>query len=147
MFNRQSNENRVYDITYYPEEMLCVAIARKTIVTERELIEANIDEIIYGDGWITDMNCINDMRKIEFIEESNIYSAIKMAQKIRRNHESIIGDSNLAIVASNELVYGKVKQFLAIRRNKEGEYRVFYDLYEAADWLGLTDLKKYSIDP
>ena len=60
--------------------------------------------------------------------------------EFERSHARYIGKRRCAFVAPTDISYGTIKVYISMEDTSPMETRVFRDMRQALDWLGLPDL-------
>ena len=86
---------------------------------------------------IPELNALVDLREARVLGLQG--KAIRNLA-VRFREMNLVGDgSKLAITATSDVVYGMARIYGAVRSNSKLEARVFREIDEARDWLGMTD--------
>ena len=86
---------------------------------------------------IPELNALVDLREARVLGLQG--KAIRNLA-VRFREMNLVGDgSKLAIAATNDVVFGMARIYGAVRSNSKLEARVFREIDEARDWLGMTD--------
>lgn len=104
-------------------------------VDEDEIVKA-LSGIITSPSYRPGLDGLVDLRGHNATQSS---AAVRRIAELMTRHHAEIGHSRAALVVSDELGFGLARMYQAFAQDSSIETRIFYELAEANDWLGLSD--------